>query len=270
MERLFGFVRLIVKNVGLKSLRIVHLPKAVRKPRTDKTKCIDCEIQLDNSNSYPQNGGFYPYCKPCHVVRCLKKQTKFKEDCVKYKGGRCAYCGYNKCYPSLAFHHLDPSNKEFNPSKYSKQKLDDIVKNELDGCVLICANCHAETHSQRSFNRELHKYVRNLSDFITINSVDYKLDWWSIIKIDCVNYLNNKCMKCGYQRNLAALQFHHRDPTKKDFTIASANKMPFEDMKSELDKCDLLCANCHGEHHHSNYLNTINRHYKTLADFIKT
>jgi formate-dependent nitrite reductase cytochrome c552 subunit len=45
------------------------------------------------------------------------------------------------------------------------------------------------------------------------------------------------------------LEFHHRDPTQKDFSLGHAKMTNFEKVKSELDKCDLLCANCHREEH---------------------
>ena len=49
-------------------------------------------------------------------------------------------------------------------------------------------------------------------------------------------------------KSIRALQFHHLDPTQKDFGISGTTKS-FEKLKPELDKCVLLCANCHGEVH---------------------
>ena len=66
----------------------------------------------------------------------------------------------------------------------------------------------------------------------------------------CVNYKGGACELCGYKKCLAALEFHHKDPSKKDFAISKSRlkKMNDETMK-ELDKCLLLCANCHREIH---------------------
>ncbi len=57
-------------------------------------------------------------------------------------------------------------------------------------------------------------------------------------------------MQCGYKRSIVALEFHHRDSSEKDFGISykGINKS-FEKLKNELDKCDLLCSNCHKEVH---------------------
>jgi len=56
------------------------------------------------------------------------------------------------------------------------------------------------------------------------------------------------CRKCGYNTYVGALEFHHKDPNKKDFTISDQNFKLSEAIK-EIDKCILLCANCHRELH---------------------
>lgn len=66
-----------------------------------------------------------------------------KKQAVKYMGGCCLTCGYNRCLSALHFHHLNPFEKDFNIS--SKTNWNDIVF-ELDKCVMLCANCHAEAH----------------------------------------------------------------------------------------------------------------------------
>lgn len=60
-----------------------------------------------------------------------------------------------------------------------------------------------------------------------------------------------KCERCGYDKNLGALDFHHRDPNEKEFQIdlRRLGNGNLDKLKQELDKCDLLCANCHREIH---------------------
>lgn len=65
-----------------------------------------------------------------------------------------------------------------------------------------------------------------------------------------VEYKGNGCNVCGYNRCINALEFHHLDPTKKDFGIsAKGYARSWEKVKKEIDKCVLLCANCHREFH---------------------
>ena len=69
------------------------------------------------------------------------------------------------------------------------------------------------------------------------------------IKEKAVKLKGGCCSVCGYSKSIAALEFHHIDPTKKDFQIMSGKVLGWEKIKRELDKCLLLCANCHREEH---------------------
>lgn len=60
------------------------------------------------------------------------------------------------------------------------------------------------------------------------------------------------CKVCGYAKNLAALGFHHREPAQKDheLDVRKLSNSTWEWCLQEADKCDLMCGNCHMEHHH--------------------
>lgn len=68
-----------------------------------------------------------------------------------------------------------------------------------------------------------------------------------------VNYLGGKCMRCGYNKCYRALEFHHRDPSTKEFGIATGEGRSWKRLEPELKKCDLLCSNCHAEVEEENY-----------------
>lgn len=63
----------------------------------------------------------------------------------------------------------------------------------------------------------------------------------------------NKCQKCGYDKCIRALEFHHLDPNEKDFGISKILTRSISSLKSEVDKCVLLCSNCHAEEHQRLY-----------------
>ncbi|MGV8131714.1 MAG: hypothetical protein ACP5N7_06465 [Candidatus Pacearchaeota archaeon] len=66
----------------------------------------------------------------------------------------------------------------------------------------------------------------------------------------CIEYKGGKCEICGYTKSNAALEFHHLDASEKEFSISKARLTTFSNsIKKELDKCQLLCANCHREVH---------------------
>jgi hypothetical protein len=71
--------------------------------------------------------------------------------------------------------------------------------------------------------------------------------WRRRMKLKAVEYLGGKCSRCGYNRCVRALSFHHRDPKQKCFGIANSSTKSWEIVKTELDKCDLMCMNCHME-----------------------
>lgn len=75
-----------------------------------------------------------------------ERRRKLREMAREYKGSKCAICGYNKSQRALNFHHLDPKTKDFGLSARGLTRSWDKIKLEIDKCILLCANCHAEVH----------------------------------------------------------------------------------------------------------------------------
>ena len=69
---------------------------------------------------------------------------ELKKMALKYKGNKCILCGYNRCIAALSFHHVNPFQKKANISDITNWET---MKDELNKCVLVCANCHSEIHS---------------------------------------------------------------------------------------------------------------------------
>lgn len=115
-----------------------------------KTKiCRGCKQEKNKNEfySYKDEMRVHPYCKICHTNVKKNQLREIKIKSVKYKGGKCQRCGYNKCVASLDFHHKDPSQKEFTISSV-KCRVWNIIQKELDKCDILCKNCHAEEHFQ--------------------------------------------------------------------------------------------------------------------------
>lgn len=66
---------------------------------------------------------------------------------IAYKGGKCEQCGYDKSSRALEFHHVNPAEKDFTVSKILTRSIANL-KEEVDKCILLCSNCHAETHDR--------------------------------------------------------------------------------------------------------------------------
>lgn len=68
-------------------------------------------------------------------------------------------------------------------------------------------------------------------------------------KVATTDQLKNErggaCESCGFDGDLRALHFHHRDPKKKKFELSKTRRGAYARVKREADKCALVCGNCH-------------------------
>ena len=69
-------------------------------------------------------------------------------------------------------------------------------------------------------------------------------------KLEILKKFGNECSICGYDKNIAALEFHHLDPNEKEFQLGSAKTTNLDKLLLEMNKCILVCANCHREIHY--------------------
>jgi len=76
----------------------------------------------------------------------VRRRKAVRQLALKYKGDQCSICSYNKCLQALEFHHLESSKKDFGISARGYTRSWKIIREELDKCILLCANCHREVH----------------------------------------------------------------------------------------------------------------------------
>jgi len=109
----------------------------------------------------------------------------------------------------------------------------------------------------RDYRREWNKkHPEKVKEYGRIHQEKFRIKSWKLKK-EAVDYLGGKCSKCGYDKSLAALDFHHLDPSKKEDGIGNLiwknHSMNFTKLKKELDKCVILCKNCHAVEHNPEY-----------------
>jgi hypothetical protein len=85
----------------------------------------------------------------------------------------------------------------------------------------ICKSCHSSENTKRG--RERKKML--------------------------VEHKGGSCIVCGYSKCIAALEFHHQDPNNKDPKFRALRYWSLKRAMDEVDKCYLLCSNCHREAH---------------------
>ena len=75
-----------------------------------------------------------------------KRRKLIRQKAIEFKGNKCAICGYNKCIKTLEFHHTLSGKKDFGISAKGYTRSWKKVEEELNKCILLCANCHREVH----------------------------------------------------------------------------------------------------------------------------
>lgn len=121
-----------------------------------------------------------------------------------------------------------------------------------------CKNCGKE---------EEHDWIRDIrrhkGGYFRSTCLKCHQQWatqrWTEVRRACIQYLGGKCVDCGLKRPESCVyDFHHRDPAEKTYNISDLIKArsarQLDDIKPELDKCDLLCAICHRLRHQSRNL----------------
>lgn len=206
-------------------------------------KCMRCDELKKCSEFYTKRSGrnkgnSYTECKLCMNTRNIVRMARLKNQAVAYLGGKCIDCGYSKNVKALHFHHLDPSQKDFNISRYKNRDFEKI-KIELDKCVLLCANCHSERH-----------------DLIwrASNSVNWKIynqllvDWSSVGRhptlpsfcLDCrtfISYGSTRCKGCFSKFLLATAPTKIKWPATS-YLISRAKEIGYSALGRELGVSD--------------------------------
>jgi 5-methylcytosine-specific restriction endonuclease McrA len=79
-----------------------------------------------------------------------------------------------------------------------------------------------------------------------------------------LEFLGGCCARCGYDRCVDALEIHHLASSEKDFGISARGyTRSWKKVRAELEKCELLCANCHREAHAKLQLSAARRNEKS-------
>jgi len=155
--------------------------------------------------------------KKCSEV--LRKKRKENNLCVMC-GGKLNSINQYRCLPCKKKHNKDSKRRL---SMFVEKGLCRICQQPLDdsGNKNHCKKCN-----------KLDKQRRNKN---THNS-----------KKRCVDYLGGKCSVCGLKTDfLAVYDFHHRNPNEKETGIRNLLHNSWEKLEKELNKCILVCSNCH-------------------------
>jgi hypothetical protein len=91
-------------------------------------------------------------CKSCWKKRTYAYKKDINKELKLARGGACEKCGYDNTLLALQWHHRDPSQKDH---KFTVQMARGRLEKEIEGCDLLCANCHVEAHIDMGTYEEL-------------------------------------------------------------------------------------------------------------------
>ena len=185
-------------------------------------------------------------CKKCTNKRRRERHNKKKKQCIEYKGNKCQICKNKYNTYQYDFHHLNPTEKKFE------------IKNELDKCLLVCSSCHLKIHGgdcNINPKYQIKKYMKckkhNQNRCIECHYSDNRSRENFRLTTKLIEFSGGKCSRCN-ENSFSCLSFHHIDATIKLFSISKgiAKRFPTYLIMTEIEKCSLLCENCHREEHH--------------------
>lgn len=143
---------------------------------------------------------------------------------------KCKICGESDIR-TLDFHHRDPGEKRYPISQMKNLTVSfSSLREEIAKCDVLCANCHAlETWDMGTIPEHVAKQRSTVDNYISDNG---------------------PCTLCGEARR-GVLSFHHREPNEKVASVSALMRRHSSKAKliEEMDKCDILCHNCHRKVH---------------------
>jgi len=89
----------------------------------------------------------YRGCTTCLSCETTKRRWMARKELLEMLGNKCSKCGFTGNPASMQFHHVNPANKKY--TLYSKNLLRKDRIDEARKCIILCANCHIEEHTNK-------------------------------------------------------------------------------------------------------------------------
>lgn len=151
------------------------------------------------------------------------------------------------CTKSVISYHLKEQNLHLSSNRLIPTEEQKIKINELYNAGKKVKEIAEILGKERHC---ISKYILVKREKIqTISRSASVVSWRKRKKAALVEEHGGKCVLCGYNRYVGALHFHHLKPEEKEFRIGGTT-LSIEKLKSEAQKCILVCMNCHTEIHH--------------------
>jgi len=305
------FQATIIKDLKNFPLPTIEVPEVKTRQKLfndgKRKECGRChEIKSINEFEKYMRSRKTAYCKPCRLeykqIRALQNKTNIIRNIYGGKyAEKCPECDTTIVkVPTFDFHHpiKELKTKRIN---FHGNWMNTLKKLEKEKAIPLCRNCHLKKQSK--YYNKYKDLIEKKNDFeSSISGIEkdlyfliyqsyphkghkegYQIKSWISKRIVIKRLYNGNCIGCG-ETNLAALQFHHRDITKK--TFHKYDKLRYTTIKKIekkliQDDAVCLCGNCHRmigayyfEKNHqeiigSKYFLEIGKFYEQLKENIK-
>lgn len=157
----------------------------------------------------------------------------------------CKNCGTASVISYVKYH------KHKNPPSFCNKKCSQAYQQKIYAEQRIkgkrCSRCN-KVKPSKEFKRATGLITSSgkLGSYCYQCRTEYRIEYTKKVKLKAVNYLGSKCQRCHtmlQDLHPACFDFHHREQHNKEFNISTGKS--WSKVIKELDKCDLLCANCH-------------------------
>jgi hypothetical protein len=207
--------------------------------------CKKCNQDLPKTLEYftprkTDKEGFNLYCKEC--INKEKRQKRKEKRQLWDKGGKVEEGEGRRC---TICKNIYPSTEDFF-GKHLKS---------ASGLDTYCKPCRRDRNI-KNYNKSKNKW----------NQTHSKTTLWKKEQIIKHKQESKGCSKCKEKRHYL-LDFHHMDPSTKLFQIGQGEAKGWEKIKKEIDKCVILCSNCHRDFHYQekNFNITIKEYLKDVG-----
>jgi len=254
----------------------------------ERKECGRCHEVKSHDYFRKRQGRLRSVCEKCRQIiqgiNNYKKQIKIITNLFEKQCHNC-HTGL-EILPAMQFHHQNPNSKNYTWRTLRARNIDEIIriiKNE--NLQVLCKNCHA---CEEVSNYDKYKGII-LSEKLSINNIEeineliyfeirnnikyqseylkgaqhrarikYRIKKWIKKRLVIEMLYYGACIGCGNIKindKLPALEFHHRNPEKKEIKWEKLSKYPIHNIISVLknEDCICLCKNCHSLVHSVNF-----------------
>jgi transposase len=223
------------KKAGLNTAEVAMQRRAAARPSKEERAKLDWARAKKRIQEDPEAMAAYK----AKMKRARdRKAAKYAPVLDKFFAAGCSVCG-DKREGGLDAHHRDPSQKLFNISSRTKDKVTvEQLEAELAKCDCLCAYCHRVKHFEQGDNIASGEAKSKTAKQVALARIRLKPVF--------DEFYADGCWVCG-RDHPAGLSAHHVYPEQKSFNVSRAPfwRLSNELTKSELDKCACLCETCH-------------------------